>query len=63
MTQTIYEEHGAVNRRHYLENLADEYGLDLYLVLSIADLYGAAEDFDGLIAALNDMEIMESIRI
>ena len=56
MTMTIYEEHGAKNRREYLENLADEHGIDFSTVLCVADLYGDAEDFDGLICALQDME-------
>ena len=58
MTITIYEEHGAKNRREYLQNLAEEYGLDESIVFSIAELYGASEDFDGLICALQDCEAL-----
>ncbi len=58
MTQTIYEAHGFKNRSAYLENLAEEYGLDLFTVVSVAEMYGAAEDFDGLICALQDCEVL-----
>lgn len=63
MTQTAYEQAGFKNRLEYLESLAEQYSVSLESVKCIAWLYGDAEDFDGLIAALNDLEIMENIRI
>jgi len=62
MTQTVYEANGFKNRKEYLESLADEYGVSLETVYCIAFLYGDSEDFDGLISALNDAEIMESVK-
>jgi hypothetical protein len=49
-----YIENGFANRRAYLENLADEYGVDRTTVFAMAQLLGPSEDFDGLISALED---------
>ena len=54
MDNTAYENQGFANRKEYLESLAEEYGEGVYL---IADLYGPSEDFDGLICALEDMDL------
>lgn len=51
----IYTENGYRSRRHYLECLADEYGVDLEVVLTLASLYGPSEDFDGLVTELQDL--------
>lgn len=51
----IYVENGYKSRRHYLECLADEYGVDLEVVLTLASLYGPNEDFDGLVTELQDL--------
>lgn len=48
---SIYEE---VSRRDYLKGLAKEYDIDYLIVLSIADLLGSDEDFDGLVSACED---------
>jgi hypothetical protein len=53
-TNNVYTENGYKNRRDYLSNLADDYGLDLSEVLAIADMLGANEDFDGLVSSLED---------
>lgn len=50
----IYKENGFENREDYLEFLANEYGMTLLEVLSLADLLGPNEDFDGLVVALED---------
>lgn len=50
----VYQENGFENRDDYLEFLADEYGMSLLEVLSLADLLGPNEDFDGLVSALED---------
>lgn len=47
-----YIENGFNNRREYLESLAEEYDSDKVFVL--ASILGEDEDFDGLIAALED---------
>jgi len=50
----VYQENGYKNRKEYLEGLADDFGLDVETVFSIAGMLGASEDFDGLISALED---------
>jgi len=51
----IYTENGYRSRRHYLECLADDYGVDLEVVLTLASLYGPNEDFDGLVTDRQDL--------
>ena len=51
----VYRENGYNDREDYLSCIAEDYGLDLeQVVRPIADLLGPAEDFDGLIAMLED---------
>lgn len=52
----IYKEYGFENRREYLQNLSEEYDLDINIniVLALADLLGENEDFDGLVSELQD---------
>lgn len=47
-----YRDYGS--RDNYLEGLAEEYGLPVETVFSLADMLGPNEDFDGLISALED---------
>jgi hypothetical protein len=49
-----YFEYGCENREQYLEQLADEYGVPIDIVMAAADLLGPDEDFDGLVSALED---------
>jgi hypothetical protein len=42
-------------RKEYLDNLADEYGIDKYTVYALADMLGESEDYDGLISTLEDL--------
>ena len=49
-----YENNGFRDRDEYLRYLADDFGVDLELVLEAADLLGPDEDFDGLVSTLND---------
>lgn len=56
--RTIYEENGYADRVAYLESLADEYGTDIMVVSSIAEVLGENEDFDGLISSLEDFPLM-----
>lgn len=54
----IYKERGYKTRYKYLEHLADLYEVDLECVLDVADMLGPTEDFDGLIAMLDDYGFM-----
>ena len=53
---SVYINNGYINRQDYLENLADEFGIPLDIVLAVADMLGPNEDFDGLISSLEDYE-------
>lgn len=46
---------GFENRREYLEAVAETYGAELDAVLTIANLFGPDEDFDGLLSEVADM--------
>lgn len=50
-----YLEHGYRNRSEYLKGLSEEYDVPLDDVRAIANVLGPYEDFDGLIAQLDDM--------
>lgn len=43
-------------RDKYLRGLAEERGIDLYIVRQLADMLGPSEDYDGLVTALDDWE-------
>ena len=49
-----YEEHGYLDRSDYLTCLASDYAIDLETLVCLADILGESEDFDGLIASLED---------
>ncbi len=51
---SIYTEQGYDNRTHYLECLAEDYGVELDTVRALANLLGSSEDFDGLVTSLED---------
>lgn len=51
-----YAEYGCKNRAEYLQMLSEEYGVHISIVRSIAGILGKSEDFDGLIAELEDYE-------
>lgn len=53
----VYTRNGYKNRFDYLDSLADEYGVSTELVYNLADMLGPNEDFDGLVNALEDMNI------
>jgi len=53
---SIYIENGYESRRDYLNQLADECGVDRATVYAVADMLGPNEDFDGLVNAVEDME-------
>ena len=49
-----YQAEGYDNRRAYLLSLADDIGVDIKTVLTLAELLGPSEDFDGLVTSLED---------
>jgi len=51
---SIYTEQGYENRRDYLNSLAEDYGVDINLVLIAASMLGPSEDFDGLVTTVQD---------
>lgn len=52
INSTDYKSHGYENREEYLRCMAEDYGLSLQVVHSLAELLGPNEDFDGLVVAL-----------
>ncbi len=55
--ESVYTKNGYKNRRDYLEQMAEKYATDLDIVLMLADMLGMNEDFDGLIVALEDIDL------
>jgi hypothetical protein len=53
-SNNIWKEHGYKNRQEYLHCMADDYGVAYSTVKAIADVLGPMEDFDDLIAMLED---------
>jgi Zn-dependent peptidase ImmA (M78 family) len=53
-----YHEHGFENREEYLQDLSEQYNVPLEVVYETAELFGDNEDFDGLVNAMEDAEIM-----
>jgi len=47
-------------RREYLKELSEDYGMPLDVVFFMADLLGEMEDYDGLVAELANMEHLYS---
>lgn len=56
--KNIYQEQGYKSRKDYLESLADNYGVPLHIVYASAGMLGSNEDFDGLINAIEDYEML-----
>jgi hypothetical protein len=54
LMSNIYQEQGYANRRAYLESLAEDHGVELSVVMTLADTLGPSEDFDGLIVHVED---------
>lgn len=52
--ENIYQRHGYGNRADYLQCLADDHGVGIDIVRTLADLLGPNEDFDGLVAEVED---------
>jgi hypothetical protein len=51
----VYEMNGYTDRQEYLDDLADNMGLDRSIVSALADMLGENEDFDGLVTSLQDI--------
>ena len=51
---SIYTDEGYASRRDYLNDLADDLGIDRATVYTMAQLLGPSEDFDGLVTMLED---------
>jgi hypothetical protein len=54
---TIYQENGFDNRKAYLIDLAEMHGINVQTVFTLASILGSNEDFDGLVCALDDLEM------
>ena len=50
-----YQEDGAIDRFGYLESLAGDHGVEFDVVLTLVDVLGPEEDFDGLVISLEDL--------
>ena len=50
-----YQEDGAIDRFGYLESLAADHGVEFDVVLTLVDVLGAEEDFDGLVTSIEDI--------
>jgi len=50
----IYTDNGYTDRAEYLDSLAEEFGMDINMVLNLAEILGPNEDFDGLVTTLLD---------
>ena len=58
MDKNIYQENGYADRDDYLTCLSEDYGLPIEDVYSLAEMLGKNEDFDGLVSALEDAEMI-----
>ena len=56
--ENIYQQNGYTDRDDYLTCLSEDYGVSIEDVYSLAEMLGENEDFDGLVCALEDIEIM-----
>lgn len=52
-----YQDDGVIDRFGYLENLAADHGVEFDAVLTLVDVLGPEEDFDGLVTSLEDFAV------
>ncbi len=52
-----YQADGATDRFGYLENLAADHGVTFETILTLSDVLGPDEDFDGLVTTLEDFPL------
>ena len=50
-----YQDDGAMDRFGYLECLAADHGVEFDVVLTLVDVLGPDEDFDGLVTSIEDL--------
>ena len=58
MDENIYQQNGYADRDDYLTCLSEDYGISIEDVFSLAEMLGENEDFDGLVCALEDVEMI-----
>ena len=58
-TIQVLKENGYNNIKEYLHDLADEYDVPYSVVVSLYQLLGESELFDGLVSAVQDAEWMD----
>ena len=58
MDKNIYQENGYADRDDYLTCLSEDYNVSIEDVYSLAEILGENEDFDGLVSALEDAEMI-----
>ena len=58
MDENIYQENGYADRDDYLNCLSEDYGVSIENVYSLAEMLGEHEDFDGIVCALEDAELI-----
>jgi hypothetical protein len=54
MDRDIYLKNGYDGRKDYLENLAEDFGVEKAVVFEMAFILGENEDFDGLVTSIED---------
>jgi hypothetical protein len=52
-----YQADGAIDRFGYLENLAADHGVTFETIITLVDVLGPDEDFDGLVTTLEDFPL------
>jgi hypothetical protein len=57
MEENVYQKNGYKHRKDYLQCMSEDYGVPLDVVETLADIM-PGEEFDGLISALEDAEVM-----
>ena len=58
MDENIYQQNGYADRDDYLTCLSEDYRVPIETVQNLADMLGESEDFDGLVCALEDAEMI-----
>ena len=58
MDKNIYEQNGYADKDDYMTCLSEDYGVPIEDVYSLAEMLGESEDFDGLVSALEDAELI-----
>ena len=58
LNENIYQQNGYADRDDYLNCLSEDYGVSIEDVYSLAEMLGENEDFDGLVSALEDAEMI-----